>query len=283
MTGVHTKEQFDIRSLSMQLLEVQRSRMFKSGRWRSIVLPILLPILLLLAWQYAVQTAAISRRILPAPLDVGEALVAKMLSGELLRNIAISSWRAAIGMAIGGSLGLVLGALTGLSKTARQLLDSSVQMARNVPHLALIPLVIIWFGIGEEAKIFLIALGVFFPIYLNTYHGIVSIDRGYLEMAKVYGVGRVELLRVVLLPGALPSILVGFRYSLGLMWLTLIVAETIAATSGLGYMAMNAREFMQLDTVVLAILIYAILGKLADGAASAVERRCLRWNPSYAN
>lgn len=256
--------------------------MFKSSRWRSIVLPIILPILLLLVWQYAVQTAAISRRILPAPLDVGEALVARLLSGELLRHIAISSWRAAIGMAIGGSLGLILGALTGLSKTARQLLDSSVQMARNVPHLALIPLVIIWFGIGEEAKIFLIALGVFFPIYLNTYHGIVSIDRGYFEMAEVYGVGRVELLRAVVLPGALPSILVGFRYSLGLMWLTLIVAETIAANSGLGYMAMNAREFMQLDTVVLAILIYAALGKLADAAASAIENRCLRWNPSYA-
>ncbi len=150
-----------------------------------------------------------------------------------------------------------------------------------MPHLALIPLVILWFGIDESAKIFLVALGTLFPIYLNTYHGIRGIDPGLLEMARSYGLSGFALFRQVILPGALPSILVGVRFALGFMWLTLIVAETISASSGIGYLAMNAREFLQTDVVVLAILLYAVLGKLADLAARGLERVWLRWHPAY--
>ena len=145
-------------------------------------------------------------------------------------------------------------------------------MLRNIPHLALIPLVILWFGIGEEAKLFLVALGVFFPIYLNTLHGVRNVDPQLIEMGRVYGMSGWTLFRKVILPGALPSIFVGLRYALGIMWLTLIVAETIAASSGIGYMAMQAREFMLTDVVVLSILIYALLGKLADSLARLLER-----------
>ena len=137
-------------------------------------------------------------------------------------------------------------------------------MVRNIPHLALIPLVILWFGIDEEAKIFLVALGVFFPIYINTQHGIRTVDPQLVEMGRTYGMSPAVLFRRVIFPGALPSIFVGLRYALGIMWLTLIVAETIAASSGIGYMAMQAREFLLVDVVVLSILIYALLGKLAD-------------------
>ena len=180
-------------------------------------------------------------------------------------------------MLIGGSVGLALGFLNGLFPVAERLLDTTVQMLRNIPHLALIPLAILWFGIGEEVKLFLVALGVFFPIYLNTFHGIRSVDPGLIEMAKVYGLRGWTLLRKVILPGALPSVLVGVRYSLGIMWLTLIVAETISSDTGIGYMAINAREFMQMDVVVLSILLYALLGKLADVLARGLEKRCLRW------
>jgi sulfonate transport system permease protein len=145
----------------------------------------------------------------------------------------------------------------------------------------LIPLVILWFGIGEEAKLFLVALGVFFPIYLNTLHGIKTIDPQLLEMGKSYGMTSWMLFRKIILPGALPSILVGLRFALGIMWLTLIVAETIAAQSGIGYMAMQAREFLQVDLVVFSILIYALLGKLADSFARFLEKRCLAWHPSF--
>jgi sulfonate transport system permease protein len=156
-----------------------------------------------------------------------------------------------------------------------------MQMLRNVPHLAIIPLVILWFGIDETAKVFLVSIGVAFPIYLNTFHGIRTVDSGLIEMARVYGLSNWPLFWRVILPGALPSVLVGLRFSLGIMWLTLIVAETISATSGIGYMTMNAREFLQTDVVLLGIIIYALLGKFADVLTRALERRALAWHPAY--
>ena len=193
----------------------------------------------------------------------------------------VSTWRALFGFAIGGGVGLALGLATGLSKAAEVALDSTIQMIRNIPALAMIPLVILWFGIDEKAKLFLVALGVFFPVYINTYHGIRSVDANLIEMAKSYGVRGFALYRDVILPGALPSILVGVRFALGLMWVMLIVAETISAQSGIGYMTMNAREFLQTDVVVVGILLYAVLGKLADVLAKSIERVTLRWHPAY--
>ena len=157
-----------------------------------------------------------------------------------------------------------------------------LQMVRNVPHLSLIPLVILWFGIEEEAKLFLTALGVFFPVYVNTFHGVRTVDSQLIEMGRSYGMSRAALFRRIVMPGALPSIFVGIRYALGIMWLTLIVSETIAAEAGIGHMAMQAREFMQTDVVVLAILIYAALGKFADSLVRVGERRALAWHPSFA-
>jgi sulfonate transport system permease protein len=154
-------------------------------------------------------------------------------------------------------------------------------MTRTIPHLALIPLVILWFGIDEIAKIFLVALGVFFPIYVNTQHGIRNVDPQLVEMGRTYGMSAPALFWRVLLPGALPSIFVGLRYALGIMWLTLIVAETIAASAGIGYMAMQAREFLLVDVVVLSILISALLGKSADSITRWLERRCLGWHPAF--
>lgn len=245
--------------------------------------PAYVPILILVVWQLLGQFGYISTRTLPTPLKVAEAGVSLIRTGEIFLHVWDSTRRAFIGLFIGGGIGFALGLLNGMSSSANRLLDSTLQMIRNVPHLALIPLVIIWFGIDETAKIFLVALGVFFPIYINTLHGIRSIDPGLVEMAKVYGIKGFALYREVVLPGAVSSILVGLRYALGFMWLTLIVAETISANSGIGYMAMNAREFMRIDIVVFAILLYAVLGKLSDTATTRLERRLLQWNPNYAN
>jgi sulfonate transport system permease protein len=245
------------------------------------VLPWLVPILVLAVWQVTVQAGWLSTRILPAPWAVVSAGYSLLLSGELLTHLGASTARAATGFAIGGGIGFFFGLLNGGYRLAEDLFDTSLQMARNVPHLALIPLVILWFGIGEEGKIFLVVLGVFFPVYLNTFHGIRSVSPDLIEMGRSYGLGDWALFRQVILPGALPNILVGVRYALGFTWLTLIVAETIASSSGIGYMAMNAREFLQTDVVVLAILMYALLGKAADAAARALERRWLRWNDNF--
>ncbi len=243
--------------------------------------PWFLPFALLAVWEAASRAGALPERLLPAPSAVAEAFWETVQNGTLVVNVAISTQRALQGLLIGGGIGFALGILNGLWKPAEMLLNSSLQMLRNVPHLAMIPLVIIWFGIDEAAKIFLVASGVMFPIYLNTFHGIRSVDKGLIEMAKVYGLSRFALFWRVVMPGALPSVLVGLRYALGIMWLTLIVAETISTSSGIGYMTMNAREFLQTDVVLLGIVIYALLGKLADVLTRALERRLLAWHPAY--
>nr|WP_092438388.1 aliphatic sulfonate ABC transporter permease SsuC [Collimonas sp. OK607] len=249
--------------------------------WKERLLPWLLPVALILAWEFAAKVGWLSSRILPEPWAVARAAWSLALSGELWTHVRISAWRAISGFAVGGGLGLLLGLLTGTFKQAETLLDTSIQMIRNIPALALIPLVILWFGIDESSKLFLVSIGVFFPVYLNTFHGIRSVDKGLIEMAKSYGLSGWPLYRDVILPGALPSILVGVRFALGLVWVLLIVAETISAQAGIGYMTMNAREFLQTDVVLVGILLYALLGKLADILARLLERYWLRWHPGY--
>lgn len=246
------------------------------------LLPLGVPVALIALWQIASSAGLIPPNILPAPWDVVKAAGRLIANGELPRNLGISFARAMGGLIIGGGLGFLLGLANGVSRLSMAATDSTLQMLRTIPHLALIPLVILWFGIGETARLFLVSLGVFFPVYLNTLHGIRSVDPQLIEMGRVYGMTNGQLFRRVLLPGALPSIFVGLRYALGIMWLTLIVAETIAANSGIGHMAMKAREFLQVDVVVLSIVIYAILGKLADSVTRLLERRALKWNPAYA-
>ena len=248
---------------------------------RLALVPWLVPIAILLTWQIAARAGWLSTRILPEPLAVLQAGTTLALSGELWLHVKVSAWRALTGFVIGGGLGLALGLLTGSFRKVELALDTSLQMIRNIPPLALIPLVILWFGIDEIAKLFLISLGVFFSVYVNTFHGIRSVDPALIEMGKSYGLKGWSLYREVILPGALASILVGVRYALGFMWVILIVAETISAQSGIGYMTMNAREFLQTDVVLLGILLYAILGKLADVSARLLERHWLQWNTAY--
>lgn len=265
------------------MADTSDSQRYAQGAMAQRLLPWVVPLTVIAGWQFASQFGLLSTRILPEPWAVMKAFWFLALSGEMARNVAASTWRALVGFAIGGGLGLLLGLLTGTFRIAETLLDSTLQMVRNIPALALIPLVILWFGIDESAKLFLVAVGVFFPVYLNTFHGIRSVDKGLIEMARSYGLTGWQLYTQVILPGSVASILVGVRFSLGLMWVLLIVAETISAQAGIGYMTMNAREFLQTDVVLVGILLYALLGKLADVAAKALERGWLRWHPGYQN
>lgn len=249
---------------------------------RDKLLPYLVPVAIIALWQLGCSVGWISSRIMPSPADVAAAFWTTTISGQLPEDVLVSAARAFAGLLVGGSIGFLLGIANGVSKLSEQLTDTTLQMLRTIPHLAMIPLVILWFGIGEESKLFLTSLGVLFPVYLNTYHGVRNVDRDLIEMGKVYGMSGWTLFRKVIFPGALPSIFVGLRYALGIMWLTLIVSESIAASSGIGHMANNAREFMMTDVVVLALVIYAVLGKLADVVARALERQTLKWNPVYA-
>ncbi|MDQ0884753.1 aliphatic sulfonate ABC transporter permease SsuC [Peribacillus sp. V2I11] len=245
------------------------------------LIPWVIPILFFVLWQLLGSLGILSKKILPTPVEVIEGTIRLAQDGSLFQYIWISTKRAFLGFFIGGVIGFVLGLVNGLIPMASKFLDTSIQMIRTIPHLALIPLVILWFGIGEQAKIFLVTLGVAFPIYLNTYHGIRNVDEGLIEMGKVYGLKGFSLFRQILLPGALPSILVGVRYALGIMWMSLIVAETIASDTGIGYMATSAREFMQMDIVILSIILYALLGKLSDVLALILEKKWLQWHPNF--
>ncbi|NEV02284.1 ABC transporter permease subunit, partial [Bradyrhizobium uaiense] len=159
----------------------------------------------------------------------------------------------------------------------------SLQMIRTIPHLALVPLMILWFGIGEEPRLILVAMGSLFPVYINTVGGIRNVDPKLIELGRSYGLGPVELVWSIILPAALQPILVGIRYALGVAWLTLVVGETIASRDGIGYLVQNARELLRIDIIVLAIILYAIAGWLSDFVTRLIERRLLRWHPNYAD
>ncbi|WP_010632747.1 ABC transporter permease subunit [Sporolactobacillus vineae] len=242
------------------------------------IIPWIIPVILMILWQILTTGGIIPANVFPRPIDVIQACVDLTRNGQLGSNIAISAERALAGFLIGGGLGFILGLLNGLFTLFYRFTDTSIQMIRNIPHLALLPLVIVWFGVGESGKVFLVALGVLFPVYINTLHGIRSVDKRLIEMGRVYGLKGFSLFTSIILPGALSSILIGIRYALGVMWLTLIVAETVAANSGIGYMAMNARDFMQMNIIVLSIIIYALLGKISDMIAKFFEHLFLKWD-----
>lgn len=241
------------------------------------LLPFLIPIIVILLWQVSSSLGWLSSSVLPSPVAVFQDGIKLTQSGELPKNLSISLYRATVGLLIGGSIGFILGFINGMSKTCRLLFDSSIQMFRNIPHLALIPLIILWLGINESAKISLVAIGTMFPVYINTFHGISSVDPDLIEMGKSYELTKSQMFFKIIFPAALPQILVGIRYALGVMWTTLIVAETISASSGIGYMANNAEDFVDMKTVVLCIVVYAILGKISDLVAKSFESILLDW------
>jgi sulfonate transport system permease protein len=240
------------------------------------------PLVVLLVWEAVARLGWLSAQVLPAPSKVFGTAVELLREGRLLSHLGVSLLRAATGFVVGGAIGFGLGTLVGFSRLAEALLDRSIQMVRAIPFLALLPLVIVWFGVDEGGKIFLVALGVSFPIYINTVLGIRQVDPKLLELGRVIGLSTPTLVRRIVLPGALPSILTGVRYALATAWLALVVAETIATSTGIGFLAMDAREFLRTDVIVLAILIYALIGVAADSIARLLERRLLSWHANYA-
>lgn len=251
------------------------------GKRGLLLLSWLAPVMLVIIWEIAAKAGWVSPQVLPAPSKVLHTAIKLAATGSLLGDLRVSLLRAATGFALGGSVGFTLGVLVGFSRIAEAAIDRSVQMIRAIPFLALLPLVIVWLGVGEAEKIFLVALGVTFPIYINTTLGIRQVDPKLIELGRIQGLGPFELIRRIVLPGALPSILTGVRYALATAWLALVVAETIGAESGIGFLAMDAREFLRTDVIVLTIAIYAVIGVAADAIARLLERRLLAWHPNY--
>lgn len=244
------------------------------GRWVS-------PVVLVLLWEAGVRSGLIPERILAAPSDVLLTMGSMIETGELTSNLGVSLLRAAAGLAIGLIAGVALGLTAGLTKTGEAAIDPLMQIKRTIPSLALIPLFIVWFGIGEAPKVILIAFATVFPVYLNTFAGVRSVDKKLVEAARSLGLKGPSLIAHVILPGALPSFFTGLRYAIGISVLMLVAAEQINAQAGLGYLINQARDFMRTDIIVVCLIVYALLGLLGDAFVRALERRTLAWRPSF--
>ncbi|NPT39132.1 ABC transporter permease subunit [Paraburkholderia xenovorans] len=239
---------------------------------------LILPIAVLAIWQLASSAGLIDPHVLEAPLDVGAALVDLTRSGVLWDSLVASLQRAVLGFLIGGSVGLSLGLVAGLSRIGERTYDALLQMLRMVPFLALIPLFVIWFGVDEKPKILLIAIACVFPVYLNTFSGVRNVDAKLIEAARVFGMSQRAIAVQIVLPLAMPAILVGVRYAMGTALLALVAAEQVNATSGIGYLALNPRAVLRTDIILGVVLVYSLLGLAIDALLRAAERIALPWH-----
>jgi sulfonate transport system permease protein len=241
------------------------------------------PLLLVGIWAAGSALGWIDERVLSAPWTVvttGGDLIA---DGRLQSNLATSAQRAVLGLGFGIAAGLVLALISGLSRLGEAVLDGPIQIKRAIPSLALLPLLIVWFGIGESMKVITIALGVFVPIYIHTHNGLRTIDSRYVELAETVGLRRSAFIRRVVLPGALPGFLLGLRFAVTGAWLALVVVEQINSTSGIGYMMELARTYGQTDVIIVGLVLYGALGLVSDGAVRLIQRRALSWRRTLAD
>jgi sulfonate transport system permease protein len=235
------------------------------------------PIVLLALWQLASALGILPQDVLPAPSLIAEAGVEVIENGQLADALRVSGLRVVEGLLLGGFVGVALGTAVGLSRWVEATVDPPMQMVRALPHLGLIPLFILWFGIGELPKVLLVALGVSFPLYLNTFSAIRQVDPKLFETASIIGFSFWQRFRNIIVPSAAPQVLVGFRQSLAIAWLTLIVAEQINADKGIGFLINNARDFLRIDVIIFGLVVYALLGIGTDAIVRALERRASRY------
>lgn len=253
----------------------------KSKKVNQFLAGLIVPTLIVIVWQLIGYLGFFTKAVLPTPLEILSAARNLTVSGVLFPDLIVSMTRAVSGFIIGGGLGLIFGMLVGLSARSESLLDPSLQMVRTIPHLAIAPLFILWFGLGDTSKVLLIALGAFFPLYVNTFLGIRRVDAKLFDVARILEFSKWKQVKLLIIPAALPNILLGIRLSLGASWLSLVVAELMGSTAGIGYMIMDARQFSNTDVVFVGIMIFAIVGKLTDSLVRLMERHFLKWQDTY--
>lgn len=252
------------------------------GRGATIAIRAVGPLTLLAIWWIGSATGAIPPSTMSPPGDVVDAFGRLLDTGDLQASLAASLRRAGIGLAIGATLGLWLGVVAGLWRLGEELLDPSIQMLRTVPFVTLVPLFIVWFGIGEVSKVALVVVGSTFPMYLNVYGGVRNVDRKVVEAGRVYGLSSAQLIRRIVLPAALPSICVGLRFASGVAIIALVFAEQFNTTAGIGYLMTQAQQMLDIDTVVVCIIVYACLGLSVDLLVRLVERFAMPWRRGIA-
>ena len=242
---------------------------------------LVLPALLVVLWEVLSRFGWAPPNLLPAPSAVAKALRDLWLSGELMGHIEITLIRVFLGFLLGTAVATVLAALTGYSTLWRRLLDPFLQSLRSIPSMAWIPLFVLWLGIFEASKVTLIALGAFFPVYLNTMAGIQQVDRKLVEVARMHGYGGIALVRRVLLPATLPAYITGLRGGLGLAWMFVVAAEFMGASEGLGFLLIDGQQTGRPANIIAAILLFALFGKLTDVGLALLGRRFVKWQDSF--
>ncbi|MFF0338973.1 ABC transporter permease [Kribbella sp. NPDC004875] len=241
------------------------------------------PVLLLVIWSIGSAAGWIDQRILSAPWTVVTTAGDLIADGRLQSNLWTSAQRALLGLALGVVLGVLLALISGLSRLGEAVLDGPIQIKRAIPSLALLPLLILWLGIGESMKVVTILLGVFVPVYIHTHNGLRTIDSRYVELAQTVGLSQWQFIRRVVLPGALPGFLLGLRFAVTGAWLSLVVVEQINSTSGIGYMMELARTYGQTDIIIVGLVVYGVLGLLSDAVVRLIQRRALSWRRTLAS
>jgi sulfonate transport system permease protein len=247
-----------------------------------LLLGFVLPVALALAWEVAVRLGLVQGRLMPPPSRIFAALYQLAASGELLRHVVVTTVRVAAGFALGVAAATLIGALAGASKLARDLVDPTLQGLRAVPSIAWVPLFILWFGIYEQSKIILIAVGCFFPVYLGMLGAILSVDRKTVEVGRIFRLSTPALVRRILLPAILPEYVVSLRAGLGLGWMFVVAAEFMGASEGLGYLLVDGQQLGKPDQILAAIFAFAVLGKISDGLLVAVAAPFLTWQDAFA-
>lgn len=251
-----------------------------NNAWKLRLKALALPVLILLVLEFVVRIGWLPSYQMPAPSEIALTL-SDLAEGALWKHISASLLRVLLGFAIGAGLALVFAAWVGLSREAEAWLEPTFAGLRSIPSLAWVPLLLLWLGIDETSKIVLIAIGAFFPVYLNGVAAIRDIDRKLVEIGQMHGFSRPRLVRRILLPAALPGLFTGLRSGMSLAWMFLVAAELIAATKGLGYLLSDGRETSRPDIVLAAIIVLALLGKLSDGILAGLEKRFLAWRDTF--
>jgi len=252
-----------------------------SSPWRPVVLGLLLPVSLAVGWEIAVQAGWAEGRLLPPPSRIAQTLWSLSEGGELLVHIGATLWRVAIGFLIGAAAGIAAGAAAGYSRIFRELVDPTIQGLRAIPSLAWVPLFILWLGIFEESKVALIAVGVFFPVYLGVTASVLGVDRKIVEVGRIFRLKGFALVRRILVPAILPNVVLALRTGLGLGWMFVVAAEIMGAAEGLGYLLVDGQQLGKPDQIVAAILVFAVIGKITDALIVAASAPFLRWQDSY--
>ena len=256
----------------------------RAGQWLGVprlAVGLLLPVAIAALWEYAAARQWIAVHLLPPPSAVAATLSQLAASGELWVHIGATVERVAVGFFFGALAGTILGALTGTLEPLRRLLDPSLQALRSIPSIAWVPLFILWFGIFELSKVVLIAVGVFFPVYLALAAAIRNVDRKLVEVGRAFRFGRARLVLRILVPAALPTYLIGLRGGLGLGWMFVVAAELMGASEGLGFLLLDGQQTGRASTIIAAILLFAVLGKTTDWLLALFSAYILRWQDSY--